>query len=150
MAARQPSGLDGFGMDTPQSSVTLDLPALPAGRRKKFQPSRLSTSDYNKCLEPWALSGIASWIREMAGGDTGEGESDLRQKTIEDGLVALFTHKVPTMNTADAETLSRKVVKSMFDAGILLPDEEWVIRRRRDVRSSMAAHGIRLLLASSS
>jgi len=50
----------------------------------------------------------------------------LRQKTIEDGLVALFTHKVPTMNTADAETLSRRVVKSILDAGILLPDEEWV------------------------
>jgi hypothetical protein len=62
----------------------------------------------------------------MAGGDTGEGESDLRQKTIEDGLVALFTHKVPTMNAADAETLSQKVVKSMFDAGILIPEEEWV------------------------
>jgi hypothetical protein len=64
----------------------------------------------------------------MAGGETetGEGESDLRQKTIEDGLVALFTHKVPTMNTADAETLSQKVVRSMFDAGILIPEEEWV------------------------
>jgi len=33
---------------------------------------------------------------------------------------------VPTMNTADAETLSQRVVNSMFDAGLLLPDEEWV------------------------
>jgi len=123
---RSASGLDGYDMGTPQSSVTLDLPALPAGRRKKFVPSRLSSGDFKKCLEPWALSGIAEWIRDMAGGETGEGESDLRQKTIEDGLVALFTHKVPTMNTADAETLSQKVAKSMFDAGILLPDEEWV------------------------
>ena len=30
------------------------------------------------------------------------------------------------MNTADAETLSQRVVKSMFDADILLPEEEWV------------------------
>lgn len=123
---RSASGLDGYDMGTPQSSVTLDLPALPAGRRKKFAPGRLSSTDFRKCVEPWALSGIAAWIRDMAGGETGEGESDLRQKAIEEGLVALFTHKVPTMNTADAETLSQRVVKSMFDAGILLPDEEWV------------------------
>lgn len=124
---RSGTGVDGYDIgSTPQSTVTLDLPALPAGRRKKFSPSRLATADYRKCQEPWALSGIAGWVREMAGGETGEGESDLRQKTIEDGLVALFTHKVPTMNTADAETLSQKVVKSMFDNGILLPDEEWV------------------------
>ena len=96
LAGRPLSGLDGYDIGaTPQSSMTLDLPALPAGRRKKFSPSRLSTADYAKCREPWALSGIAGWIREMAGGETGEGESDLRQKTIEDGLVALFTHKVP-------------------------------------------------------
>ncbi len=127
LGLRSASGLDGYsGSDTPQSSIALDLPALPAGRRKKFSPSRLATADYNRCPEPWALSGIAAWIREMAGGETGEGESDLRQKTIEEGLVALFTHKVPTMNTADAETLSQRVVKSMFDAGILLPDEEWI------------------------
>jgi hypothetical protein len=126
MGVRSASGLDGYDMGTPQSTVTLDLPALPAGRRKKFSPSRLSSADFRKCPEPWALSGIAAWIRELAGGETGEGESDLRQKTIEDGLVALFTHKVPTMNTADAETLSQKAVKSMFDAGILLPEEEWV------------------------
>jgi hypothetical protein len=126
MGTRSASGLDGYDMGTPQSSMTLDLPALPAGRRKKFSPSRLGTAEYHKCQEPWALSGIAAWIRELAGGETGEGESDLRQKTIEDGLVALFTHKVPTMNTADAETLSQRVVKSMFDTGILLPEEEWV------------------------
>lgn len=128
MGLRSSSGIDGYDLTsaTPQSTVALDLPALPAGRRKKFSPSRLSSADFRKCQEPWALSGLAGWIREMAGGETGEGESDLRQKTIEDGLVALFTHKVPTMNTADAETLSQKVVKSMLDAGILLPEEEWV------------------------
>ncbi|KAH8660666.1 CNH domain-containing protein [Tricladium varicosporioides] len=126
LGLRSANGLDGFDTGTPQSSMTLDLPALPAGRRKKFVPSRLSSPDFKKCQEPWALSGIASWVREMAGGETGEGEADLRQKTIEDGLVALFTHKVPTMNTADAETLSQRVVKSMFDAGMLLPDEEWI------------------------
>jgi hypothetical protein len=120
--------IDGYDMNsgTPQSTITLDLPALPAGRRKKFSPSRLSSADFRRCQEPWALSGIAAWIREMAGGEASEGEPDLRQKIIEEGLVALFTHKVPTMNTADAETLSQKVVKSMLDAGILLPEEEWV------------------------
>jgi len=130
---RHPSGRSGTGVDgydaigsTPQSTITLDLPALPAGRRKKFSPSRLSSADFRKCEEPWAMSGIALWTRQMAGGETGEGESDLRRRTVEDGLVALFTHKVPTMNTADAETLSQKVVKSLLDAGILMEDEEWV------------------------
>ncbi|KAG4034425.1 hypothetical protein MFRU_003g03890 [Monilinia fructicola] len=123
---RSGAGLDGYDASTPQSLATLDLPALPAGRRKKFSPGRLSTADFRRCAEPWALSGIAAWIREMAGGETGEGESDLRVKLIEDGLIALFTHMVPTMNTADAETLSERVVKSMFDAGILVNDEEWV------------------------
>ncbi|KAG9242745.1 rhoGEF protein-like protein [Calycina marina] len=125
---RSGTGIDGYDTigSTPQSTVTLDLPALPAGRRKKFSPSRLAPADFQKCQKPWALSGIAMWIREMAGGETGEGEPDLRQKTIEEGVVALFTHKVPTMNTADAETLSSKVVKSFFYAGILMEDEEWV------------------------
>ena len=128
MGIRSGTSIDGYDLTsaTPQSTITLDLPALPAGRRKKFSPSRLSSADFRKCQEPWALSGIATWIREMASGETGEGEPDLRQKTIEDGLVALFTHKVPTMNTADAETLGQKVVRSMFDAGILVPEEEWV------------------------
>lgn len=123
---RSGAGFDGYDASTPQSLTTLDLPALPAGRRKKFSPGRLSTADFRRCAEPWALSGIAAWIREMAGGETGEGESDLRVKLIEDGFIALFTHMVPTMNTADAETLSERVVKSMFDAGILVTDEEWV------------------------
>ncbi|RAL67431.1 hypothetical protein DID88_008186 [Monilinia fructigena] len=123
---RSGAGLDGYDASTPQPLAILDLPALPAGRRKKFSPGRLSTADFRRCTEPWALSEIAAWIREMAGGETGEGEADLRVKLIEDGLIALFTHMVPTMNTADAETLSERVVKSMFDAGILVNDEEWV------------------------
>jgi hypothetical protein len=126
LGLRSASGLDGYDVGTPQSSVTLDLPALPVGRRKKFGLSKLSSADFKKCQEPWALSGLAGWIREMAGGDSGEGESDLRQKSIEEGLVSLFTHKVPTMNTADAETLSTRVVRTMLEAGILVPEEEWV------------------------
>ncbi|CAG8981518.1 hypothetical protein HYALB_00003091 [Hymenoscyphus albidus] len=126
MGMRGANGLDGYDTGTPQSSVALDLPALPAGRRKKFGLAKLSSQDFKRCHEPWALSDIAAWIREMAGGETGEGESDLREKAIEEGLVSLFTHKVPTMNTADAETLSQRVIKTMLAAGILVPDEEWV------------------------
>lgn len=40
--------------------------------------------------------------------------------------MALFTHKVPTMNTADAETLSSRVVQDMYKAGTLVHDEEWL------------------------
>ena len=103
------------------NSAVLDLPNIPAGRRKKFNPAKLSTADFKKCAEPWALSAILAWVKEMS-----EGEADLKEQAIVDGIVKLFTHKVPTMNTADAETLSDRLVKSMFLSGALLKDEEWV------------------------
>jgi hypothetical protein len=55
-----------------------------------------------------------------------EGEADLKEGAITDGLVALFTHKVPTMNVADAETLSSRVVAEMYKAGTLVHEEEWL------------------------
>ncbi|MCJ1286136.1 hypothetical protein MMC26_005479 [Xylographa opegraphella] len=99
----------------------IDLPTIPAGRRKKFIPAKLSSADFKRCSEPWALSSILSWIREMT-----EGESDLKEQAIIDGVVALFTHKVPTMNTADAEMLSFQVIHLMFEANALIKEEEWV------------------------
>lgn len=115
-----PSDFD-YDSATPQSSVTLDLPAIPAGKRKKYNPAKLSTSDFKKCTEPWALSSIVTWMKEMT-----EDEADLKENALIDGIVALFTHKVPTMNTADAETLGARVVRDMFDAGTLIKEEEWV------------------------
>ena len=97
------------------------LPTIPAGRRRKFVPSKLSTAEFKRCSEPWAQSSLLAWIKEMT-----EGETDLREQAIVDGLVALFTHKVPTMNTADAEALSAQLVEQMFQQGALLKDEEWV------------------------
>jgi hypothetical protein len=94
---------------------------LPSGRKKKFVPSKLNSADFKRCVEPWALSGIEAWVREMA-----DGEIDLRTKTVEDALTMLFTAKVPTMNVADAEVLGSRIVQLMLDAGILVPDEEWV------------------------
>lgn len=105
----------------PQSAELLGLPEIPAGKRKKFNPAKLSTNDFRKCSEPWALSSIIAWIREMS-----EGETDLKEHAIVDGIVALFTHKVPTMNVADGEALGAKVVKAMFDGGALVKEEEWV------------------------
>ncbi|RKF62063.1 Rho1 guanine nucleotide exchange factor 3 [Erysiphe neolycopersici] len=119
-------GLDSYSIGSPQSLHAIDLPSLPVGRHKKFSASQLSIKDFQGCKEPWALSCIASWIRQVAGGESGEGEADLRIKAIEEGIVALFTHTVPTMNTADAETLSQRVSKSMLDSGLLIQEEEWV------------------------
>jgi len=115
-------GIDSDGnTQTPASSdaVTLDLPALPAGKR--FNPAKLTPSDFKKCVEPWALSSIIAWLKSMA-----EGEADLKEHAINEGLVALFTHKVPTMNVADAETLSSRVVAEMYKAGTLVHEEEWL------------------------
>jgi hypothetical protein len=127
---KQTAGQHWAGQQSPPSevhdtgtpaSMTYDMITLPSGRRRKFIPSKLTPADIRRCAEPWALSGIAAWIREMS-----DGEPDLKRKTIEEGLVKLFTSKVPTMNVADAETLSVIATDSMFSAGILLPEEEWV------------------------
>jgi hypothetical protein len=123
---QQTVGPDAYEGGTPQSAVPVDLPTLPMGRRRKISPQNLRSPDFKKCREPWALSNVAEWIREMCGGETGDGESDLREKIIIECLVELFTHKVTTMNTADAETLGNNVVKSMYEAGVLIREEEWV------------------------
>ncbi|KAK0703553.1 putative RhoGEF group protein [Lasiosphaeria miniovina] len=112
---------EGYDTGTPASLAGYDMITLPTGRRRKFVPSKLTTTELNRCAEPWALSGITAWVREMA-----EGEPDLKRKTIEEGVLRLFCFKVPTMNVADAESLSASVVDSMFAAGILIPEEEWV------------------------
>jgi hypothetical protein len=106
---------------TPASIGAFDGITLPTGRKKKFIPSKLSPGDFRRCAEPWALSGIEAWVREMA-----EGEQDLREKKVEEALINLFVHKVPTMNVADAEALSNRVVSLMLESGTLEPDEEWV------------------------
>ncbi|POS78120.1 Rgf3-like protein [Diaporthe helianthi] len=110
---------EGYESGTP-SSVAYDVITLPTGRKKRFVPEKLSSSDIRRCVEPWALSSVAAWLREMA-----EGEPDLKRKAIEDGLIKLFTTKVPTMNVADAETLSTMVTDRLYDAGILVEEEEW-------------------------
>ena len=115
-------GTDSLGeLSMNPSAEVLGLPEIPAGKRRKFNPSKLSTTDFKKCAEPWALSSVVMWVKEMS-----EGEADLKEQAIVDGIVALFTHKVPTMNTADAENLGAKVVRSMYDTGTLLKEEEWV------------------------
>ena len=115
-------GTDAFGDDSLNASAELlGLPTIPTGKRRKFNPAKLSTNDFKRCAEPWALSSITNWMKEMS-----EGESDLKEHAVIDGIVALFTSKVPTMNTADAEALGAKVVRTMLDSGTLLKEEEWV------------------------
>lgn len=104
-----------------QTSMAYDTITLPSGRRKKFVPSKLTASDYRRCTEPWALSGIANWLREMA-----DGEPDLKPKTVEEALINLFTDRVQTLNVADAEVLSARVVELMLETQILVTEEEWV------------------------
>lgn len=102
-------------------AMGIDLPVIPPGRRKKFNPAKLSSEQFNKCSEPWAISSIIAWVKDLA-----EDETDLKTHTIAEAIVALFTHKVPTMNTADAESLGDRVVKDMLAGGSLIEDEEWV------------------------
>ncbi|PLB53619.1 putative Rho guanyl nucleotide exchange factor [Aspergillus steynii IBT 23096] len=103
------------------AAMALDLPTIPAGRRKKFNPTKLSSEQFRRCTEPWALSAVLAWIRELS-----EDETDLKEQAIVEALVALFTHKVPTMNMADAETLAARVVANMLAEEALVKEEEWV------------------------
>lgn len=109
---------DIYDLASPQSAVSLDLPAIP---KKRYNPAKLTTDQFKKCSEPWALSSVLTWIRELA-----EEEADLKENNIAEGLVALFMHKVPTMYITEAEALGERVVKEMLAAGALLREEEWV------------------------
>jgi RhoGEF domain/Pleckstrin homology domain len=100
------------------SSIGLDLPAIP---RKKFNPGKLSKEQYKKCDEPWALSSIVAWIRDLA-----EDETDLKEQALVQAIIALFMFAVPTMNMTDAESLGDRVVSEMISTGALVKEEEWV------------------------
>lgn len=110
----------GFDTTPAVSAVTPDLPVIPT---KRFNPAKLGNADFKKCEEPWALSSILLWLLTVA---DPEKIAELRESMVKDALVALFTNKVPTMNLADAEVLSNRVVDDMYAAGTLARTEEWV------------------------
>lgn len=109
---------DIYEINSPQGAVALDLPSIP---RKKFNAAKLSNEQFRKCSEPWGLSSILSWIKELA-----EEETDLKENAIVEGITSLFMNKVPTMNTTEAETLGEMVVEQMLTQGALVKEEEWV------------------------
>ena len=109
---------DVYDLTQSDAGMALDLPALP---RKKFNPNKITAEQFRKCSESWALGSISGWLRDLA-----EEETDLREQTVVDAIVALFSHKVPTMNTTEAEALGELVVKDMLGAQALVREEEWV------------------------
>ena len=109
---------EGYDTTLPPSTTPLDLPAIP---KKRFNSSKITSEQFRKCTEPWALSSVLTWIRDLA-----DEETDLKEHAVAEGIVNLFTNKVPTMNTADAEVLGDHAVKLMIAAGALIKEEEWV------------------------
>lgn len=109
---------DLYDIASPQSAVGLDLPAIP---KKRYNPAKLTNDQFKKCSEPWALSSVVAWIRELA-----EEEADLKENNIAEGIVALFMNKVPTMYITEAEALGGRVVREMLAANALVKEEEWV------------------------
>jgi len=105
---------------TPASSVVPDLPSLGA---KRFMPSKLGAPDFKRCDEPWSLMSLLKWLLTVM---SPEQYTELKETEVMEALVALFTNKVPTMNIADAEGLSNRVVQDMYQAGTLVTTEEWV------------------------
>ena len=109
-----------FDITPATSAVAIDLPSLPT---KRFNPAKLGAADFRKCEEPWAMSSLLRWLKQIADPDQ---VPELKEAMIKEALVALFANKVPTMNIADAETLSIRVVENMFSSGVLRTTEEWV------------------------
>ena len=105
---------------TPSLTPAVDLPSIPG---KRFMPSQLGALVFNKCEEPWSLMSILKWLLQIT---TPEQATEIREAEIKEALVALFTNKVPTMNIADAEVLSNRVVQDMYESETLIATEEWV------------------------
>jgi len=117
---QQGKGNSMYSINMPSgSTMTMDLPAIA----KRFNPAKLGASEFQRCEEPWALSKLLQWLIEVT---KPEQNTELREGNIKEALVALFTSKVPTMNIADAEVLSSRVIFDMYDAGTLIKTEEWV------------------------
>ncbi|CAK4032945.1 Rho1 guanine nucleotide exchange factor 3 [Lecanosticta acicola] len=113
------SGLSTIDSTPASGSMLVDLPAIG----KRFSPSKLGAPDFKKCIEPWSLMSLLKWLLQVT---SPEQNTELKEADIKEALVALFTNKVPTMNIADAEGLSCRVVEDMYDAGTLVTTEEWV------------------------
>ena len=104
--------------DSPQTSMGYDLPSIP---KKAFAPEKITANHFKKCTEPWALSSITQWLKNVVAD-----YDDLREHALTDVIVSLFSFKVPTMHTTEAEKLGNKVIKAMFQSGVLMKEEEWV------------------------
>lgn len=98
----------------------IDLPTLPG---KRFVPAQLGAPAFKKCIEPWSLGSLLKWLLQVT---NPEQITEIREQEVKEALVALFTNKVPTMNIADAETLSNRVVLDMYSENALVTMEEWV------------------------
>ncbi|KAF2213827.1 hypothetical protein CERZMDRAFT_38775, partial [Cercospora zeae-maydis SCOH1-5] len=101
------------------ANMLVDLPAIG----KRFSAAKLGAADFKRCEEPWALTQLLKWLLQVTNPDQ---NTELKEADIKEALVALFTNKVPTMNIADAETLSGGVVEDMYQASVLVTTEEWV------------------------
>lgn len=101
-----------------RNPMSIDLPTLPIGKR--FQPSKLTARDFDRCGEPWAVSKLAAWFRQLA-----ESENELKKQAILDAFLELFTYKFSNMSIADAESLASRVFDDMVVAGALVQEEEW-------------------------
>ncbi|KAF2862076.1 hypothetical protein K470DRAFT_213719 [Piedraia hortae CBS 480.64] len=109
-----------FDLTLSTHASPLDLPTIGA---RKFAPGKLGAQDFKKCSEPWAMSGIMSWLAQTV---SPEQYAELKEADVLEALVALFTHKVPTMNIADAEGLGGHFISQMYAQGRLVKSEEWV------------------------
>lgn len=107
----------------PTPAATTPAVDLPSIGGKRFIPSQLGAPAFKKCEEPWSLLSLLKWLLQVT---NPEQVTELREAEIKETLVALFTNKVPTMNIADAEGLSNRVVQDMYEANTLVKTEEWV------------------------
>lgn len=83
-----------------------------------FNTKELCEEDFQLCKEPWALSAITAWLREIAGA-----EGTFPGETLSVTLSAFFQHYIPPGSILSAKMLAEQVMRDMLKQGALIQVE---------------------------
>jgi hypothetical protein len=90
-------------------------------RKTALNRATLPVEQFKRCSEPWALSSIVIWLKEL----TNDLDYLTRQAVVA-AIVTLFLYNLPDVRLIDAKVLGDQVFKEMIASGTLVRDEETV------------------------
>jgi hypothetical protein len=97
---------------------TLGTPSLSITSYLELDVARLTYRDFEKCSEPWALSSVSSWLKDVLVTSL----PGLTETTYLETLERLFHYKLSFVNTTMyPSSISRRVLKAMISTGALIP-----------------------------